>query len=165
MKKWIAFALSVLMVLSLAACGQQEAPAPTAAPTVAATEAPTELAAGANPSSIQNCLSVAPIHMQRHLLRLHYKSHETAHSARHQSWSGFYPHCSCFRNLSFYCCRLSLTETHSCAVTPFDINAFTTRSTSKQGGWLQYPIQPLSSIASQTISTNFSITSIVMLPP
>ena len=42
MKKWIAFALSVLMVLSLAACGQQEAPAPTAAPTVAATEAPTE---------------------------------------------------------------------------------------------------------------------------
>ena len=42
MKKWIAFALSMLMVLSLAACGQQEAPAPTAAPTVAATEAPTE---------------------------------------------------------------------------------------------------------------------------
>lgn len=42
MKKWIAFALPVLMVLSLAACGQQEAPAPTAAPTVAATEAPTE---------------------------------------------------------------------------------------------------------------------------
>ena len=43
MKKWIAFALSMLMVLSLAACGQQEAPAPTAAPTVAATEAPTEV--------------------------------------------------------------------------------------------------------------------------
>lgn len=46
MKKYICLLLTILLTLSLAACGAKEAPAPTAAPVPAAeTKAPTEAAA------------------------------------------------------------------------------------------------------------------------